>query len=70
MAFITTAPAEGEEAEVSLGDDYIGQDFAINAAWSPVGLQPKELLTWLLFRELDGLPDSNKVILWLRLGGQ
>jgi uncharacterized protein (TIGR03663 family) len=68
-AIITPTPAAGTEANFSLGEDYVGQDFAIDAVWSPVGMGAKELLNWLIFRELDERPDSSKVVLWLRLTG-
>ncbi len=65
-AIITPTPAE--EQEIRVGDGaYIGQDFAVNAVWSPVGLQPKELIQWLIYRETGQRPDSDRVVLWLRL---
>jgi hypothetical protein len=68
-AIITATPAEGDDTNFSLGEDYVGQDFAINAVWSPVGLEARDLMNWLIYRESDGRPDGSKVILWLRLGG-
>jgi uncharacterized protein (TIGR03663 family) len=63
-AIITPTPA-GQELAVS--EAYIGQDFVIDAIWSPVGLSPKNLINWLIFREINERPEGNKVILWLRL---
>ena len=53
----------------NFGEAYVGQDFAVDAIWSPVGLQPKALINWLLFRTADGRPQGNEVVLWLRLDG-
>lgn len=53
--------------ELGLGQAYYGQDFAVNATWSPVGLRPKALLKWLLYRQADEQPSGDKVVLWLRL---
>lgn len=67
-AIITPASTEGEESDFGLGEAYIGQDFALDALWSPVGMQPKALIKWLIFREGPERPQSNQVVLWLRLG--
>lgn len=60
------SPASPEQ-ELNLGGAYLGQDFAINAFWSPVGLQPKELINWLLYRQTNQQPQSDTVVLWLRM---
>lgn len=57
-----------EDGELNLGEAYIGQDFAVDALWSPVGLGPKDLAYWLIYRELPLHPQGNSVILWLRVG--
>lgn len=67
-AIITPTPAAGEEDKFGLGEAYIGQDFALDALWSPVGLQPKALLKWLIYREGPERPQGNQVVLWLRQG--
>ncbi len=66
-AVITPTPAANSGQEFNLGETYIGQDFAIDAVWSPVGLSPKDLIDWLIYREAKTRPDGNKIILWLRL---
>ena len=53
--------------ELGLGEGFFGQDFGLDAIWSPVGLQAKDLLRWLIYRELNVLPLSNQVVLWLRV---
>ena len=55
------------ETDLNIGESYIGQDFALDAIWSPVGLQPKELINWLIYRYSDQPLQGNKVILWMRL---
>lgn len=62
------SPATPEQ-ELNLAGAYIGQDFAINAFWSPVGLQSKDLINWLIYRRLDQQPQSDPVVLWLRVDG-
>ena len=65
-AIITAAT---EENEFNSGEAYLGQDFALNAIWSPVGMSPKELINWLIYREVEQLPERNSVILWLKVNG-
>ena len=62
---IITPPETGDE--LGAGEPYIGQDFALDAVWSPVGLTPKQLIYWLIYRHSDERPQGNKAILWLRL---
>jgi hypothetical protein len=62
----TTAIITPAETELSLNQPYLGQDFAVNAHWSPVGLPPKALLKWLIYRRADTQPNGEEVILWLR----
>lgn len=64
-AVITPTPTDGSN-NFGLGDGYVGQDFAVDAEWSPVGLQPKELINWLIYREANHRPDGARVVLWLR----
>jgi hypothetical protein len=52
---------------LQLGEAYLGQDFTVNAIWSPVGLPAKELISWLIYREGSTPPAGDPVILWLKL---
>jgi uncharacterized protein (TIGR03663 family) len=55
-------------ASLNLEQPYIGQDFALDAIWSPVGLPGKTLLEWLIYRYVaHSPPQGNRVILWLRV---
>lgn len=63
----TTALITPVTNELGLEQPYIGQSFALDAVWSPVGLQPKELIYWLIYRRAASLPQGNQVVLWLRL---
>lgn len=53
--------------ELGRGQGYVGQDFALDAIWSPVGLPGKELVKWLIYREVNVLPLGNRAILWLKV---
>lgn len=54
--------------ELGLGTPYLGQSFGLDSVWSPVGLEPKTLLGWLLFRHTETRPQQgSQVVLWLRL---
>lgn len=55
-------------ADFDLGTGYLGQDFQLDAYWSPVGLPPKQFVRWLLYRQGDTMPQGNRTILWLRVG--
>lgn len=55
-----------ESADPNLGEAYVGQDFTISPTWSPAGLVVKDLVYWLVYRELPLHPQGDKVILWLR----
>jgi hypothetical protein len=59
-------PASVNEG-LQLGEAYLGQDFKVNAIWSPVGLPAKELISWLIYREGSTPPAGDQVILWLKL---
>jgi hypothetical protein len=61
---IITSMANGEGLDLS--EAYLGQDFAVNAFWSPVGLPPKDLIHWLIYREANQPPQGETIILWLR----
>lgn len=63
----TSAIITPTNAELGLGTPYLGQGFALDAIWSPVGLEPKALFSWLLFRHAETRPQGNQVVLWLRL---
>jgi hypothetical protein len=54
---------------LDLSEAYLGQDFALNLVWSPVGLPSKELVNWLIYRETSQPPQAgDTVILWLQPG--
>jgi uncharacterized protein (TIGR03663 family) len=53
--------------ELGLGQPYLGQDFTLNARWSPIALPPKALIKWLIYRRADDGPDGEKAVLWLRV---
>jgi len=61
---ITSVTAQEQVA--NFGESYIGQSFGLDALWSPVGLPTKDLLKWFIYRRVDGRPQSNKVVLWLK----
>ncbi len=63
-AIITPA---GELGDANLGEAYLGQDFALQAAWSPVGLGAKDLLYWLIYRQLPLPLAGERVVLWFSL---
>lgn len=63
---VIITPVEGNE-ELQLDGAYIGQDFKVNTVWSPVGIQPKELMSWFIYRELPPAPEGDRVILWLKV---
>jgi uncharacterized protein (TIGR03663 family) len=62
---IITAPTENRE--FNLGTAFLGQDFGLNSNWSPAGLGVKDILSWVIYRELPRQPDQDKIILWLTL---
>jgi hypothetical protein len=63
----TSAIITPPNAELGLDQPYLGQDFALNAVWSPVGLPPKDLINWLIYRRGNTPPAGDKVILWLNV---
>jgi hypothetical protein len=54
-------------AGVDLSSDqgYVGQDFAIRAAWSPAGLRGQSLIRWIVLREAPTLPEVERAVLWV-----
>lgn len=65
-AIITSGNSEEDKA-AALGEDYIGQSFAVESYWSPAYLSGKSLLKWLIYHEAPERPQGNQVVLWLRL---
>jgi uncharacterized protein (TIGR03663 family) len=61
---VVITPAEEEEP--TLGGSYVGQDFALQAAWNPQGLTRTELVRWLLYREAPTPVNSRDVVLWVK----
>lgn len=57
----------GQNRGLDTGQPYFGQDFTLDAVWSPVGLPAKTFVRWLIFRRLNERPAGNGVILWLRV---
>jgi hypothetical protein len=63
----TQAIITSTNTELGLGQPYLGQSFALDAVWSPVGLPAKELFKWLIFRHVETRPQGNQAVLWLQL---
>ena len=72
----TTAIITPTTAELGLGEAYLGQSFTLDAVWSPVGLSPKDLINWLIYRRVlirearitdDAGDKPSQVVLWLRM---
>jgi hypothetical protein len=61
----TTAIITPINVELGMDQPYLGQVFTLDAIWSPVGLEPKQLVKWLIYRQADLRPVGNQVILWL-----
>jgi uncharacterized protein (TIGR03663 family) len=68
-AMTTSAIVTPAGGELGLSLPYLGQDFALDAVWSPVGLSPQELFKWLVYRHVEARPLSNQAVLWLRVEG-
>ena len=64
---LTTAIITPAEIELGSSEPYLGQDFALEAVWSPVGLAPKDLVNWLIYRRVAERPQGSHVVLWLRV---
>ena len=61
------------DTELAIESAYIGQDFALDNFWSPVGLAPKQLIEWLLYRSFSRPMspfESKRAVLWLQLENQ
>lgn len=63
-SIMVITPADGSDP--ALGSSYVGQDFTIQKAWTPQGLQAKDLLRWLFYRSAPTPPAEERVILWVR----
>ncbi|MDM8532492.1 hypothetical protein QUF63_15070 [Anaerolineales bacterium HSG25] len=63
---IITPPDESKSA--TLGENYVGQSFTLDALWSPMQLQDKTLISWYIYRTAKERPTGNQVVLWSRLG--
>jgi len=61
----TSAIITPTSSELGLDQPYLGQDFALNATWSPVGLPLKDLIKWLIYRQGNARTEGEEVILWL-----
>ncbi len=66
-AMTTSAIVTPINTELGLSLPYLGQDFALDAVWSPVGLSPQELFKWLIYRRVEPRPQGNQAVLWLRV---
>jgi hypothetical protein len=65
----TTAIITPANVELGMDQPYLGQSFTLDAIWSPVGMAPKQLIEWLIYRQGEPRPQGNEVILWLRPEG-
>jgi uncharacterized protein (TIGR03663 family) len=61
---VVITPAREEEP--TLGGSYVGQSFASQATWNPLGLTRSERVRWLLYREAPTPVESRDVVLWVR----
>ena len=53
--------------ELPLGETYTGQDFVLTQTGLPLGLKPRTLLEWLVFRtSAVGTDHKETLILWVR----
>jgi hypothetical protein len=53
------------DAALSSEDGYVGQDFAVRAAWSPSGLGGQALIRWIFLREAPTPIEYQRAVLWL-----
>jgi uncharacterized protein (TIGR03663 family) len=60
-------PSE-QDTEFNLGEAFVGQDFGLQAVWSPLLPSPQELFNWLIYRTAAEPIPHKKVVLWLRWG--
>ena len=59
MISTTTVP-------VSVEGSYLGQDFAIRAHWSPIGLDGQSLVRWIVLRTASTPIGYDTVVLWVK----
>jgi uncharacterized protein (TIGR03663 family) len=59
MISTTTAP-------VSVEGSYLGQDFAVRAHWSPIGLDRQSLVRWIVLRTASTPISYDTVVLWVK----
>jgi 4-amino-4-deoxy-L-arabinose transferase-like glycosyltransferase len=50
---------------LSLDEGYVGQDFAVRAFWSPVGLGGQSLIRWIMLRTATTPVNYEYVVLWV-----
>jgi len=55
------------ESPTAPGETYIGQSFEMQAVWSPINLSNKDLISWYFYRTAKDRPQSNQLVLWLRM---
>ena len=51
---------------LSLDEGYFGQDFAIRAYWSPVGLGGQSLIRWIVLRTATTPANYEYAVLWVK----
>jgi hypothetical protein len=62
---VVIAPKTSEEPV--LGDDYVGQDFALTRHWELAWLNWTDFVAWLTLRETRYPPEpDHQVVLWAR----
>ncbi len=59
---VVLAPAN---EPLSLDEGYVGQDFAVRAAWSPAGLRGQSLIRWIILRTADTPVSFERGVLWV-----
>ena len=59
MISTTTAP-------VSVEGSYLGQDFAVRAQWSPIGLDRQSLIRWIVLHTASTPISYDTVVLWVK----
>ncbi len=50
---------------LSLDEGYVGQDFAVRAFWSPVGLGGQSLIRWIMLRTAATPVNYEYAVLWV-----
>jgi 4-amino-4-deoxy-L-arabinose transferase-like glycosyltransferase len=51
---------------LSLDEGYVGQDFAVRAFWSPVGLGGQSLIRWIMLRTASTPVNYEHAVLWVQ----